>query len=68
MKTTIDIPESELREAMKYLGAATKKDAVVAALREFNRRHRSAMLVEFSGTCEFDTNDEIEAEEAIENQ
>lgn len=68
MKTTIDIPESELKEAMDYLGAATKKDAVVAALREFNRRHRSATLLAFSGTCEFDTNDEIEVEETRENQ
>ena len=68
MKTTIDIPESELREAMKHLGATTKKDAVVAALREFNRRHRSATLIEFSGTCDFDTNDEIEAEEAVDKR
>ena len=68
MKTTIDIPESELRETMTYLGAATKKEAVVAALREFNRRRRSAALIELSGTCEFDTNEEIESEEAAENR
>ena len=67
MKTTIDIPEAELREAMEYLGAKTKRDAVVAALAEFNRRHRMAALVRLSGTCEFDANDDIEAAEAGEH-
>lgn len=66
MKTTIDVPDAELREAMEHLGTTTKKDAVVAALREFNRRRRSAALLELSGTCEFDTNDEIEAAESKE--
>ena len=66
MKTTIDIPDAELREAMEYLGTTTKRDAVVAALREFNRRRRSASLLKLSGSYEFDTNDEIEAAESEE--
>ena len=66
MKTTIDIPDAELREAMEYLGTKTKRDAVVAALQEFNRRRRSASLLELSGSYEFDTNDEIEAAESEE--
>jgi Arc/MetJ family transcription regulator len=66
MKTTIDIPDEALQEAMEYLGTTTKREAVLAALEEFNRRHRMAALVDLSGTCDFDTNDEIEATEAQE--
>lgn len=40
MKTTIDIPEKALREAIKHTGAKTKRDAVVTAVEEFNRRRR----------------------------
>lgn len=65
MKTTVDIPEKELEEAMRFLGAATKREAVVTALREFNRRNRMARLVTLSGTCDFDTNADIEARETV---
>lgn len=40
MKTTIDIPDELLKRAMKYSGASTKRQAVLAALTEFNRWHR----------------------------
>jgi Arc/MetJ family transcription regulator len=50
MKTTIDIPDNMLAEAMKYSKAATKREAVLAALEEFNRRRRQAKLVEHFGT------------------
>ncbi len=66
MKTTIDIPEKELKDAMTFSGATTKREAVVTALREFNRRNRMARLVGFSGTCDFDTNIAIETREADE--
>jgi Arc/MetJ family transcription regulator len=33
MKTTIDIPEKELQEAIRHVGAKTKKDAIVMPLR-----------------------------------
>ena len=49
MKTTIDIPENELADAMRFLNTRSKREAVVAALREFNRRHQMAHLVRFSG-------------------
>jgi Arc/MetJ family transcription regulator len=52
MKTTVDIPEEELREAMRHLGAATKREAVVAAVVEFNRRRRLRRLAESFGTLE----------------
>jgi Arc/MetJ family transcription regulator len=44
MKTTIDIPESAMEEAMKFTGAKTKREAVVSAVEDFNRRHRLAAL------------------------
>jgi hypothetical protein len=52
MKTTIDIPERELEEAMRHTGATTKKEAVLTALVDFNRRRRLAKLVEKFGTFE----------------
>jgi hypothetical protein len=60
MKTTIDIPKSELRQAMKYTGAETKKDAIVFALKDFNKRQRLAQLARILGTFEdFMTQDEL---------
>src|SRR5216117_1485389 len=66
MKTTIDIPENELRDAMRFTRATTKREAVVKVLEEFNRRRRMAELVKYSGTFSdrFPTNDEIEAIDA----
>lgn len=52
MKTTIDIPDKELQEAIRHTGAKTKKEAVVKALEDFNRRHRLARLAGMLGTCE----------------
>jgi len=52
MKTTIDIPESLLREAIKHTGAKTKRDAVVTAVDEFNHRRRCQQLAErLHGSC-----------------
>ena len=66
MKTTVDIPEGELRDAMRFTKAKTKREAVVRVLEEFNRRRRMAELVKYSGTFSnsFPTNDEIEAADA----
>ena len=52
MKTTIDIPEKLLAETIKHTGAKTKRDAVVTAVGEFNRRHRLEALAErLQGSC-----------------
>jgi hypothetical protein len=66
MKTTIDIPDDELRDAMRFTRATTKREAIVTILEEFNRRRRMAELVKYSGTFSnrFPTNDEIEAIDA----
>jgi Arc/MetJ family transcription regulator len=52
MKTTIDIPEKSLQEAIKHTGAKTKRDAVVTALEEFNRHRRLEEMAErLHGSC-----------------
>ena len=51
MKTTIDIPDQELSDAIRFTGAKTKRDAVVTAITDFNRRRRMAELASFAGTC-----------------
>jgi Arc/MetJ family transcription regulator len=61
MKTTVDIPEEMLREAMRHSGAATKKEAVRIAIEEYNRRKRMARLADFLGRFEnFLTQEELE--------
>ena len=51
MKTTVDIPSGELEDVMKFSGAKTKREAIVGAIRDFNRRMRMAELVKYAGTC-----------------
>ena len=51
MKTTVDIPQDELAEAMRYAKASTKREAIVMAIREFNQRRRMADLARLAGSC-----------------
>jgi hypothetical protein len=50
MKTTVDIPEKELEDAMRFTKAKTKREAIVAAIVDFNRRRRMAELTRYAGT------------------
>lgn len=50
MKTTIDIPDEILQEALRFSGAQTKREAVLRALEEYNRRQRMARLASHLGT------------------
>lgn len=70
MKTTVDIPENELKDAMRFTNAKTKREAIVKVLAEFNRRRRMAELVKYSGTFgdAFPSNDDIEATEAVRDR
>jgi Arc/MetJ family transcription regulator len=61
MKTTIDIPDEALADAMRFTGAKTKREAVVKALEEYNRHQRVNDLIASFGTLDFASNDEIEA-------
>jgi hypothetical protein len=69
MKTSLDIPDEALRDVIKFTKAKTKRDAVVTAVMDYNRRKRAEKLVKHFGT--FDslmTNEEIEALEERENK
>jgi len=63
MKTTIDISDCELADAMRFTGARTKKDAISRAVADFNRRQRMARLArELRGSCpSMMTGDELRA-------
>lgn len=52
MKTTIDIPDDALEEVLRLTGAKTKREAVLTAIDEFNRRRRLGRLAERFGTFE----------------
>ncbi len=52
IKTTLDIPERLLAEAMKAAGETTKRGAVMRALEEFNRRERLRKLTQRLGRSE----------------
>lgn len=51
MKTTIDIPNKLMEDALLYSGSRTKREIVVCALEEYNRRHRMARLSKSFGKC-----------------
>ena len=51
MKTTIDIPQAELEDAIRFTKAKTKREAIVGAVADFNRRMRMAELTRYAGTC-----------------
>jgi len=51
MKTTVDIPEDELEAVIRFTKAKTKREAIVGAIADFNRRMRMAELVQYAGTC-----------------
>ena len=49
MKTTVDIPEAEIEDLMRFTRAASKREAIVTAIADFNRRRRMAALAEHAG-------------------
>jgi hypothetical protein len=51
MKTTVDIPAEELQDAMRFTKARTKREAIVTAIADFNRRRRMAELARRAGSC-----------------
>lgn len=52
VKTTIDIPDGDLADAMRFTKAKTKREAIVTAIKDFNLRKKMAELVKYAGTCE----------------
>ena len=51
MKTTVDIPDRELEDAIRFTNAKTKREAIVGAVADFNRRMRMLELTRYAGTC-----------------
>ncbi|MBS0366680.1 MAG: type II toxin-antitoxin system VapB family antitoxin [Proteobacteria bacterium] len=63
MKTTVDIPDQDLEDAMRLSRATTKREAIVTAIQDYNRRKRMAELVKHAGTCEA-----MQSAEALQSQ
>ncbi len=61
MKTTIDIPDASLNALLKLSRAKTKRDAILTAVDEYNRRHAVDALVATFGAWNIASNDEMEA-------
>jgi Arc/MetJ family transcription regulator len=60
MKTTVDIPEEVLREAMRNTNASSEREAIVKAIEEFNRKERLSRLADELGKSDtFMTLDEL---------
>ena len=66
MKTTVDIPDSVLADAMAYAKAETKKDAIVDAL-EFYVRHKKIETITslFGSAPDFPTKEALKAERSV---
>jgi hypothetical protein len=52
VKTTVDLPEHELAEAMRHSRARTKTEPVCLAVADYNRRQRLGRLSRKLGTFE----------------
>jgi Bacterial antitoxin of type II TA system, VapB len=52
MKTTVDIPDQELQDVMRHTHAKTKREAIVRAIAEFNRRERVEKIIRKFGTMD----------------
>lgn len=50
MKTTVDIPDAELKAVMRWTGSKTKREAIVTAIVDYNRRAKLAQLAKKIGT------------------
>jgi Arc/MetJ family transcription regulator len=62
MRTTLDLPENLLNEAMRVTHAETKTAVIVLALEELIRKSKISDLKKFKGKIELNINlDEIRA-------
>jgi hypothetical protein len=61
MKTTVDIPDNDLADLLRNTAARTKREAIIKAIREFNRKQKLAEIARKLGTfSDFMTIDELE--------
>lgn len=60
MKTSVDIPDKDLKEVLKHTQAKTKKEAIVFVVKDFNKRRRLTELAKILGTFkEFMTREDL---------
>ncbi|NQU62752.1 MAG: DUF2191 domain-containing protein [SAR324 cluster bacterium] len=52
MKTTVEIPNEDLKQLIAFTGAKTKKDAINAAIKSYNKQQRLLTLSKRLGTFE----------------
>ncbi len=69
MKTTLDIPSDVMEDAIKYTGAKSKRDAIVTAVSDFNRRHKLESLANRLGTFDdFISSEELSELRSLETE
>ncbi|MEJ6572389.1 MAG: type II toxin-antitoxin system VapB family antitoxin [Akkermansiaceae bacterium] len=68
MKTTIDIPDKLLSDAIRFTKAKTKKDAILTVLEDFIRRQKVAALASTFGTWDMASNAEIETADVAQSK
>jgi len=61
MKTTVEIPDETFGTLLRLTRAKTKRDAILVAIEDYNRRHQVEALVATFGTWKMDSNEEMEA-------
>ena len=54
MRTTVDLPSGLLEEAMELAGIQTKRETLVAALRDYVRRLHTEAMIARLGTYRID--------------
>lgn len=54
MKTSIDLPEELISEAMRISGSRSKIEAIKRALQEMIEREKRLKLLKFKGRIDFD--------------
>ena len=54
MRTTLDLPDKLMAEALEVSNHRTKTAAVVAALEDYVRKHRLAGIRQFRGRLDLD--------------
>ena len=61
MKTTVDIPDDMLAELVENTSAHTKREAILTAIEEYNRKKKIAQLSDVIGTFDqFMTSNELD--------
>ena len=55
MRTTLDLPESLIAEAMKLSHQRTKTAVIIAALEDYIRKNRIQGLKKYKGRVDLDT-------------